>query len=309
MMISSDVIGIDVSKHDLDVFDGANSQGGRLANDAEAIGPWVSRLEGRFVVFEATGAYDEALRRALAAAGVRYARVNPTKARSFAKAAGFLAKTDQVDARMLAAMGSALRPRPAEPTSPALPRLVRLHKRHDQLVADRKRERTRRREATDAEQLADFDRHLAFLEDEIADVETRIDGLIAAEPDLKRTAKLLVSIPGVGKRTAACLLALLPELGQRSPKTIAALAGLAPINQDSGLKRGQRSIRGGRKRVRDGLYMAALCLTRLKKTTLGNTYQHLRNLGKPAKLAQIAVARKLLTIANAVVRDQLPYAA
>lgn len=308
MMITPDLIGIDVAKHHLDIFDGANGQSSRLANEAEAVGAWAARLAGRFVVFEATGVYDEALRRALAAAGVSFARVNPTAARSFARAAGFLAKTDLVDARMLAAMGSALRPRPAEPPGQARERLARLHKRRDQLVATRKQERTRRREMTDAELLADLDRHLAFLDADIKALEARIDGLIAAESGLKRTAGLLVSIPGVGKRTAACLLALLPELGHRSPKTIAALAGLAPINQDSGLKRGQRSIRGGRKRVRDGLYMAVLCLTR-SKSQLGAAYQRLRSAGKPAKLAQIALARKLLTIANAIVRDQTPYAA
>ena len=168
MMITPDVIGIDVSKHHLDIYDGATAKTARLLNRSEAIEAWLETLgDGRRVIFEATGAYDAALRLALTKAGVAFARVNPTTARSFARAAGFLAKTDQVDARMLGAMETALRPRPAEPTSAAGERLARLHKRRDQLVAHRKQERTRRRETCEAELLASLDRHLAFLDAEI----------------------------------------------------------------------------------------------------------------------------------------------
>jgi len=308
MIIPPDVIGIDVAKHHLDIFDGATAKPARLSNDPLAIETWLKSLgEDRLVIFEATGAYDAALRQALSGAGVGYARVNPTSARHFAKAAGFLAKTDQVDARMLAAMG-ALRPRPAEAKSAAAERLARLHKRRDQLVAARKQERTRRRETKDPELLAGLERHLAFLDAEIAALEAQIAALIAAEPALKRDARLLVSMPGVGPAVSACLIALMPELGRRSPKTIAALAGLAPINQDSGLKRGQRSIRGGRKRVRDALYMAAVAAAR-SNSRFGADYRRLRTAGKPAKLALIAIARKMLITANAIIRDQLPYAA
>lgn len=309
MIITPDVIGIDVAKHHLDIFDGATTKAARLQNSPQPIEAWLSTLgEGRLLIFEATGPYDEALRQALTGAGVGYARVNPAAARHFAKAAGFLAKTDQVDARMLAAMASALRPRPAEARSAAAERLARLHKRRDQLVAARKQERTRRRETKDAELLEGLERHLAFLDAEIAALEAQIAEQIAAEPALKRDAKLLVSAPGIGPRIGACLMALMPELGRRSPKTIAALAGLAPINQDSGLRRGQRSIRGGRKRVRDALYMAAVAAAR-SNSRFGADYQRLRAAGKPAKLALIAIARKLLVTANAIIRDQQPYAA
>jgi transposase len=308
MMISPDVVGIDVSKHHLDIFDGLTGKFERLPNTVDEVGKLAMRLCDRFVVFEATGAYDETLRRALAAAGVAFARVNPTQARSFAKAAGFLAKTDRVDARMLTALGSALRPKPAEATDEARERLGRLHKRRDQLVASRKQERTRRCETRDLDLAADIDRHLVFLDQVIATLEAKIADLIAAEPSLKRTFQLLVSIPGVGPLTGACLLAQMPELGQRNPKAIAALAGLAPINQDSGLRRGQRSIRGGRKRVRDALYMAAVAAAR-SKSRFKTSYQTMRASGKPAKLAFIALARKLLTVANAIVRDQQPFAA
>lgn len=310
MIIPPDVVGIDVSKHHLDVFDGATAKPARLLNDPETIGTWLQTLgDGRLVIFEATGAYDAALRQALGAAGVGFARVNPTAARNFAKAAGFLAKTDQVDARMLAAMGAALRPNLAEPTSAAAQRLTRLHKRRDQLVATRKQERTRRRETNDAELLESLECHLAFLDGQIARLEKAIAALIAAEPALKRDTRLLVSMPGVGPAVSACLMALLPELGRRSPKTIAALAGLAPINHESGLRRGQRAIRGGRKRVRDALYMAALGAIRSHNSRFRADYQRLRAAGKPAKLALIAIARKLLVSANAIIRDQQPFAA
>jgi transposase len=307
MIIPPDVVGIDVAKHHLDVFDGATAKPARLLNQPAAIEAWLKSLgEGRLLIFEATGVYDAALRQALVAAKVAFARVNPTAARSFAKAAGFLAKTDQVDARMLAAMGAALRPKPAEPAPDE--RLAQLHKRRDQLVAHRKQERTRRRETQSAELLAGLERHLAFLDIEIDAIDAQIAALIAAEPALTRDRALLVSMPGVGPAVSACLLALLPELGKRSPKTIAALVGLAPINQDSGLKRGQRAIRGGRKRVRDALYMAAVGAVRTK-SRFRTHYQRLRNAGKPAKLALIAIARKLVTVANAILRDQLPFAA
>ena len=310
MIIPPDVVGIDVSKHHLDIFDGATAKPARLTNDPETIGRWLQTLgEGRLVIFEATGAYDAALRQALTGAGVGFARMNPTAARHFAKAAGFLAKTDQLDARMLAAMGAALQPKPAEARSPAAERLARLHKRRDQLVAARKQERTRRRETKDAELLEGLERHLAFLDAEIAALEAQIAELIAAEPALKRDARLLVSMPGVGPAVSACLMALMPELGRRSSKTIAALAGLAPINQDSGLKRGKRAIRGGRKRVRDALYMAALGAIRSRNSRFCLDYQRLRASGKPAKLALIAIARKLLVAANAILRDQQPFAA
>lgn len=309
MMIPPDAVGIDVSKHHLDIFDGRAAKPARLPNDLQSIETWLQSLgEDRLVIFEATGVYDETLRQALARGGVAFARVNPATARHFAKAAGFLAKTDQVDARMLAAM-SALQPRPSEPTSPAAERLARLHKRRDQLVAARKQERTRRRETKDVELLEGLGRHLAFLDAEIAGLDVQITEQIAAEPALKRDAKLLVSAPGIGPAVGVCLLALMPELGQRSPKTIAALAGLAPVNQDSGLKRGQRSIRGGRKRVRDALYMGALGAIRSKNSRFRDDYQRLRAAGKPAKLALVAIARKLLVTANAIIRDQQPFAA
>ncbi|EJL20243.1 transposase, partial [Caulobacter sp. AP07] len=308
MTIHPDVVGIDVSKHHLDVFDAARGRGERLTNTAEAIAALVQRLAGpdRLTVFEATGDYDLLLRRALEAAGSPYVRVNPTRARDFARAAGFLAKTDAVDARMLAALGTALRPAPATPSHPARQRLAQLHKRRDQLVAMRKQERTRRAEASDPDLIDDLDDHLAWLDRTVARFDKDIAAFVAEQPALDQASRLIRSIPGVGPVTAATLLALVPELGLRSPKALAALAGLAPFNHDSGKLRGTRAIRGGRKRVRDALYMAAVAACR-SQSRFKTSYKALRDAGKPPKLAFIAIARKLLITANAVIRDQQPF--
>jgi len=308
MIIHPDVIGIDVSKHHLDIFDAGLERSERTANTAQAVqslaASWAG--QGRFVVFEATGHYDAILRAGLEAAKVAYARVNPAQARDFARAAGFLAKTDALDARMLASLGAALRPRPSTPLDPARERLARLHKRRDQLVAMRQQERTRRAEIQDPDLIEDLDAHLAWLDQAVADFDRRLAELIAAEPDLRQTKALVQSVPGIGPVTAATLIALVPELGQRSPKTIAALAGLAPLNHDSGKSRGQRAIRGGRKRVRDALYMAAVAASR-SNSRFKADYQRLRAAGKPSKLAFVAIARKLLVTANAIMRQQQPF--
>ena len=309
MIISPGFVGIDISKHFLDVFDTGRSHGERLANSAEAAHTLAQRCAatGAFVLFEATGSYDGLLRQALVQAKVAYARVNPERARDFAKAAGFLAKTDAIDARMLAAMARSLRPTPAaEAAHPERERLTALVRRRDQLVATRAQERTRRSEGRDPEIAEDLDRHTAFLDDAIAACDKRIAALLHHAPDLQRMAKLLRSVPGIGPVAAATLLALMPELGARSPKTIAALAGLAPFNHDSGRKRGQRQIRGGRKRVRDALYMAALAAAR-SRSAFATFYKALRQAGKPPKLALIALARKILTVLNAMLRDQKPF--
>ena len=310
MTIHPDVVGIDVSKHHLDVFDAALGRGERLVNTAEVVAALAERWarSGRIVVFEATGRYDQALRRGLEAAGVAYARVNPTRARDFARAAGFLAKTDAVDARMLAAMGGALRPQAAAPADPVRERLARLHKRRDQLVAMRQQERTRRAEAEDHALSRDLDAHLVWLDQAVERLDKDIAAFVAEQPALDQTSRLVRSIPGVGAVTAVTLLALVPELGARSPKALAALAGLAPFNHDSGKLRGARAIRGGRKRVRDALYMAAVSASR-SNSRFKDNYQRLRQAGKPPKLAFIAIARKLLITANAVVRDQQPFRA
>lgn len=309
MMITPAVVGIDVSKHTLDIFDAGLDRSEIVSNTAAATEALAARLAGlgRFVVLEATGRFDARLRRSLEAAQISYARVNPGQARDFARAAGYLAKTDRLDARMLAELGRALRPTPAEPADPARERLGRLHRRRDQLVAMRKQERTRMSDLLEDDLLEDLQRHLAWLNAEIAVLDKRIAQAIANDPRLTQIGRILRSLPGVGPVAATTLLALVPELGRRSPKTIAALAGLAPLNRDSGQHRGKRTIRGGRRRVRQALYMAAVAACR-SNTRFAATYRTLISLGKAPKLALIAVARKLLITANAMVRDQQTFA-
>jgi transposase len=307
MILHPVVIGIDVSKHHLDLFEeGGGSH--RLANTPEALQAWSAGLAPTtpFVVFEATGSYDAALRQALAAAGIAYARVNPQQVRAFARALGQRAKTDPLDARILAEFGRRLTPRACPAPQAARERLALWHKRRDQLVAMRQQERTRRSECQDQEMTALLDSHIALLTREIAAVEHKLKALVAADEDLSRTRERLQSVPGVGPVTATTLLALLPELGQRSPKALAALAGLAPFNHDSGQRRGTRQIRGGRKRVRDALYMAAVSAAG-SNTRLAAFVKALRQAGKPPKLALIALARKILVILNALIRDNTSF--
>jgi len=308
MTIPPLVVGIDISKHHLDVFDPAVGRAERFDNEPAAIAVLARRFAKAqaTVVFEATGHYDSALRRGLADAGVACSRVNPARARHFARAAGFLAKTDAVDARMLTAMGQTLKPRITPPVEPDRERLALLNRRRDQLVANRQQERTRRKECQDAAIAASIASHLAWLDQEIETIEAAIAELIKANPAILSLTRLLRSVPGIGPVTATTLVAHAPELGHCSPKSIAALAGLAPFNNDTGLFRGKRSIRGGRKRLRDALYIAAVSASR-SKSRFGRFYRILREAGKEPKQAFIAVARKLLVTLNAIARDGVPF--
>lgn len=301
-------VGIDISKATLDIFEADTGRYARIANTAKAIAETCATWRQRdvTVVFEATGCYDTRLRTALDQAGIAYARVNPERARHFARYAGFSAKTDRIDARMLAEMGKrgGLAIEPA--LDPQREALRMLHRRRDQLVAHRKAERQRIAEVIDDTERGSIERHIAFLDAEIDVLEHAITRQLADDPHLHRLELRLRSIPSVGPVSATTLIALMPELGTRSPKAIACLAGLAPINKDSGNHLGARCIAGGRKRVRDALYMAAVSASR-SPSGFGVFYKKLRHAGKPPKLALIAVARKILLTANAVVRDDAPY--
>ena len=305
MTLHPKVTGIDVAKHHLDVFTAATAERSRLANTPEAIAAFARRLPpDSLVVFEATGVYDTALRHALAQAGLAAARVNPGHARAFAKALGQSAKTDALDARLLALMGTCLPLRREPAPDPARERLTRLHRRRDALVAMRAGEQARQQDARDPEIRRCVERHIASLDEAVAAIETAIRQHLAGHPRLTRAVELLTTAPGVGPVTAGLVVALLPELGQRSPKSLSALVGLAPFNSDSGRRQGERRIEAGRRRVRRALYMAALsaCRSHLKPF-----YQRLLAAGKPRKLALIDVARKLLTILNAMMRTNSPF--
>lgn len=307
MIIPLRCVGIDVSKLHLDIFDEAIGASERIANATQAITQLVARWRcDVLVVFEATGVYDLELREALRQAGVRFARINPARARDFARASGQLAKTDPIDARMLAAFARAMKPATEQVATPARNALARLAKRRDQLVSMRAQEKNRRSEAEDRAMAERIGRLIGILDDEIAEIEAEISALIKAEQEIAEDAQLMRSLPGIGPVACMQLLAQMPELGRVGPKQVAALAGLAPFNVDSGAYRGKRKIGGGRKRVRDALYMAALNAVR-RADPFKAFYTRLRGAGKPAKLALIAVARKLLTVLNAMMRDRKPY--
>ena len=307
MTIPQTFIGIDISKAFLDIFDDGTGQLARLANADDAIAAFLAAIApGATIVFEATGSYDRKLRLALDNAGIKYVRVNPNRARDFAKAAGYLAKTDTVDARMLAAFGRAIALKPADPIDPVRERLANLNARRDQLVEYRADEK-KRGQQTHADELREgFKRHIAWLDAEIRALSTTITELIAASPGLQDDRNVLESAPGVGPVTAFTLMALMPELGHRSAKTIAALAGLAPLNNDSGERRGKRSIKGGRSRVRRALYMAALSAIR-KVPRFAEAYKAIAARSGSKKIAIIAIARKLLVALNAMLRTKQPF--
>ncbi len=308
MTLTSHRIGIDISKAWLDVFDAATGKLSRIPNQATDIGTWLALVPpDALIVFEATAPYDTQLRQALTAASRTSVRVNPSRARDFARAAGFLAKTDAVDARMLAAIPDAL----DLPLAPAFDAdreaLAALHRRRDQLVETRATELGRSADEPDARALQSLARHIVWLNGEIKVLDAEIRAMLD-NPKVAPTVAILRSLKGVGDVTIATLIALLPELGNSSAKSIAALAGLAPLNRDSGTMRGQRHIGGGRRRVRRALYMAALgairCIPRFKQR-----YLEIKARSGHAKVAIIAVARKVLVTLNAMLKSQTPFTA
>jgi transposase len=304
MTLTQNAIGCDIAKHHLDFFDPSDGTVRRIANTPEGIEPYLAGLAGRrrMVVYEATGSYDRLLRYALAGAGISAARVNPTMARRFAQACGRRAKTDALDAHMLAELGKCLKPEADEPPCESRETLSALAKRRDQLVAMRCAEKTRLHEAHEGLVRASLEDMLHILSKRIDQLDKQIKAFIAEHEALSAQENLLRTAPGIGPVAATTLLALMPELGALSPKKIAALAGLAPYNHDSGMLKGRRCISGGRRRVRQALYMAALSAIR-HCARYRDIYTVIEARSKAKKIAIIAVARKLLTHLNAMLRD------
>lgn len=301
-------LGCDVSKSRLDIFDPHTKRGTRLTNTPAAIAAFLDTLAGRraFFVFEATDPYDRPLRAALQAKSISSARLNPMRVKRFAQARGAKAKTDPLDAAVLSAFGETLQPPADAPVCPKRQRLAALQTLRDQLVHMRAQEKTRFKSAFDEEIALVHQSLIEDLSTKISDIEARIQTLIKTEAALAERAALLRTAPGVGPVSAAVLLCLLPELGAASPKHIASLAGLAPFACDSGAFKGARRIAGGRRRVRNALYMASLSVVQTN-TRFRTFYQTLIERGKPKKAALIAVARKLLITLNAMIRDKKAY--
>jgi transposase len=258
------------------------------------------------VICEATGAYHQRFVAALHEAGVTVSVVNPRQARDFARSRNWLAKTDALDARVLAEYGRSVGPAPTPRPDAEFARLAQLVTRRGQLVEDRAAERTRLSEQDSGDDIrASLRRHLRQLDGEIEKIEDLMAQLVASTSSLRARVEILVAVQGVGHLTATALLAALPELGHCSKNQVAALAGLAPFNRDSGAFRGTRSIRGGRHAVRRVLYMAALSASR-SNPILRAVYQRLRAKGKAHKVALVAVMRKLLIHLNSLLKGPRP---
>ena len=303
-------IGIDVSKARLDVAVSPGEHAWSVGNNEEGIQELITKIRElgtpKIVLMEATGGFERRPLALLGAAGLPVTAINPRNARDFAKSIGLLAKTDRVDAKVLALFAEKIRPPcrplPDEQTRALQDLIVRRRQMVDMLTAEQSRLAT----VEVAKIRHELVEHIAWLKKHIHIADYDLDQTIKNSPAWQPKSDLLKTVPGVGAVTTSTLLALLPELGTLSNKQIASLAGLAPFNRDSGTMRGRRCIWGGRAAVRNVLYMATLAATRFNPT-IRAFYQRLRKLGKLPKVALVAAMRKLLTILNAMLRDNTPW--
>lgn len=299
-------VGIDVSKDRLDVAIGSDGGVRAFTNDPDGHQLLVEQLRAAAparIVLEATGGYERAIVAALAAAALPVIVLNPRRGREFARAAGVLAKTDRLDAGVLALYAERLKP-PARPLpTPQQRALEDLVSRRAQLVSMLTMEKNRLQQASSPRIRKSIEAIIKAVLKQIDDAEDDIAEQIENSPMWKEAAERMDSVPGVGFKTVCVLLGALPELGTLSRQRIGALAGLAPVNRDSGKMRGKRAIAGGRADVRTALYMAALSAVR-HNPVLKAFYNRLVESGKPKKVALTAAAHKLLTILNALMRDR-----
>jgi transposase len=298
-------VGIDVAKADLAVAVRPGTEAWTVSNDDAGIQALLARLRSRaptLLVLEATGGYERALVAALATAGLPVVVANPRQVRDFARATGQLAKTDALDANILALFAERVRPEPRPLSGDATHALDALLTRRRQLLEMLIAERNRLTHAPTAIR-RDIAQHVRWLERRLRDVDTDLDQLIQASPVWRATENLLRTAPGVGPVLSRTLIGDLPELGSLNRKQIAALVGVAPLARDSGTLKGKRLVWGGRAPVRATLYMAALVATR-RNPTIRAFYQRLLATGKPKKLALTACMRKLLIILNAMARTE-----
>jgi transposase len=302
-------IGIDVAQATLEIAVRPTGESWQVANDEIAFGALVDRLRElapTLIVLEATGGFQLPVVGALAAAGLPVVAMNPRQVRDFAKATGKLAKTDRIDAQVLAHFADAVRPEVRPLPDAATRELAILVARRRQLLEMRVAEQNRSR-GVPPRIRAQIREHITWLNRCLAELDREVSQLVRSSPIWRERVDLLRSTPGVGPVLSATMLADLPELGTLSHKQIAALVGLAPLNQDSGKKRGKRVVWGGRASVRGALYMATLVATR-HNPVIRTFYQRLLATHKPRKLALTACMHKLLTILNAMVRRQTRWA-
>lgn len=301
-------VGIDVAKARLDVAVRPSGEQWISATDAASVDELVGRLQGlrpELIVLEATGGREGPTVAALAAAGLPVAVVNPRQVRDFARAVGQLAKTDILDAQILAHFAQVIHPTPRPLPDTQAQELAALLARRRQLIQMQTAERQRLDTALPRVR-SQIERHLVWLEAELTDLDQTLQDQVQASPVWREREELLRSVPGIGPATALSLLAELPELGRLDRKAIAALVGVAPLSCESGTWRGRRIVWGGRARVRTALYMAALVASR-HNPIIAAFYQRLCAAGKPKKVALTACMHKLLIILNAMVRQGMPW--
>jgi len=302
-------VGIDIAKSSFDLAIDQSSYARSFPMTPAGIRKAVAMVHKHdtpMVVIEATGRYQADLVDALHEAKIDLAVINPRWVRDFAKASGQLAKTDKIDAAVLAQYAAKMEPNPQPPTSKALKILRALTTRRHQLVRMQTMECNHAEAVDNLDVLNSLDKLNEQLACQLEAVEARIRECIDAEPEFQHRVKLMQTVPGIGETTAYLLAAELPELGHCNRQQIAALVGVAPINHDSGPNKGKRSIRDGRKSVRTGLYMAAVSASQ-HNPSLKEFYQRLRDAGKPGLVALIAVMRKLLVILNTMLANDEPW--
>lgn len=302
-------VGIDVSKDRLDIHVRPSDESFALPRDGAGIADLAQRLRRArptLVVLEATGGFEVTVAAGLAGAGLPLAVVNPAQIRAFARAVGQLAKTDRLDAEIIARFADQVRPEPRPVADEDARALAELVARRRQVVEMIGMESNRRRQARSDRVRKGVDRVLTALQAELADLDRDLDDQIKRSQAWRATEDLLTSVPGIGPITARTLIAELPELGRIDRRRLAALVGVAPLNRDSGAMRGHRAIAGGRTDVRNVLFMAALAAIR-HNPVIRDLYDRLRRRGRPAKTALVAAIPKLLTILNAIIRDQRPW--
>ena len=300
-----DTIGIDVSKEGLDAYRLSDRCHARFANDRrglKALIRWIGGNSPALVVFEATGAYHRQLETTLGAQCIAYAKVNPRQARRFAEATGRLAKTDRIDAAMLARMGAVLELEAQQPRTESLNCLKDLMAARRALIKDRTAALARQKVLASRLLERQATARLRQIEGHIQEIDAAIADAVARDPTQSQRLAILISIPGVAEATAFAMLIEMPELGSLEGKQAASLAGLAPISRQSGKWQGHERIQGGRTFLRRAIYMPALAAVRFNRD-LKAKFDQLIAAGKPAKVALVAIMRKLIVLANALLRD------
>lgn len=300
----NDTIGVDISKASLDVWRLSDRKHMRFSNDLpglKALCKWLGAVPVR-VVYEATGRFHRDLEAVLSKARHGTVKVNPSRARRFAQATGKIAKTDRVDAQMLAHMGSTLALEPTPVRSKSMHEISELHVARVALIKDRTACRNRLDTARNRMVITQLKARQRQIDKQIAQIDAELVRLIKADPELARRYEILMSIRGIGPVAATAMIVDMPELGTMTPKEAGSLAGLAPVTRQSGSWKGKARIFGGRSGLRTMLFMPAVIATRYN-APLRKTYLALYGSGKPWKVAITAVMRKLIVLANALIRD------